>query len=670
MKKFLIISICLAIIFCFSGCILNTETDEVNLKSSQEESNAEILEALYSESIKYSSSNEEYEFDVYDTYVKLTHFTSSGTDIVIPSTIENLPVKILGEELFNKAYMSSVTIPDTVVIIGSEAFAECRCLDSVTIPDSVIFIGSWAFRDCSSIYSVSLPEGITNICEGCFARCYSLTNINIPENVVGIGSSAFDECSSLQSISISDNVTEISDMVFRSCTSLAYVSMSKNIKVIGDSAFKYCPLTEIDLPSGMVRIGHDAFWATGIYRDYKNWENGNYFYLGEYLLDVQDVYALDISEIGHESIIYDGVIREGTTLIADWAFYEVNNMASVTMPNSIEYIGQNAFANCEALTNVDLSDNLKEIAEGAFSGCKQIQSIVIPDSVTKIDYIAFLNCNNLESITMSDNIEYVGERAFESTAYMKNDSNWENNALYIDNILVKVNSAAEGSFNIKNGTKIIVTGAFEETRFTEVNIPSSVSYIGADFYSSYNLSKINVDANNTTYYSENGILFDYEKTKLIASPIALEFSDYQIPDTVKTIESKAFYKSKHLCSIIIGSNVVKIGTEAFSECASLSYVSIGGNVEDMGSSIFKSSSELDEVFIEEGVKKIPYGTFMYCKDLKKVTIPKSVTYVSYEAFFIDYEKLINTSEVTIYTYEGTAAYKHAISRNIPVEIIE
>ena len=80
------------------------------------------------------------------------------------------------------------------------AFENCSSLTSITIPESVTIIGSYAFRGCSSLTSITIPDSVTSIGDYAFWLCNSLANITIPESVTSLGESAFVGCLSLESV--------------------------------------------------------------------------------------------------------------------------------------------------------------------------------------------------------------------------------------------------------------------------------------------------------------------------------------------------------------------------------------------------------------------------------------------------------------------------------------
>ncbi|MCD7797185.1 MAG: leucine-rich repeat domain-containing protein [Clostridiales bacterium] len=177
-------------------------------------------------------------------------------------------------------------------------------LTSYTIPDSVTCIGFEAFRDSENLTSIVIPDGVISIDDYAFFGCDSLESIAIPDSVTSIGVLAFQNCENLGNITISENLT--------------------------------C-------------IGEDAFRGTAYMSDLANWED-DVLYIGNYLLCCSNV---------------DATIREGTTLIADYAFAG-SSISSITIPDSVTIIGKSAFRYCTSLSNIILPDNITSIGSEAF----------------------------------------------------------------------------------------------------------------------------------------------------------------------------------------------------------------------------------------------------------------------------------------------------------------
>ena len=114
--------------------------------------------------------------------------------------------KTIAESAFTSC-LTSITIPNSVIIIGFNAFYNCTSLTSITIPGSVTGIGDFAFFNCTNLTSITIPDSVTSIGSSAFYECSNLTSITIPDSVIRIGYNAFSYCSKLTSV-IFDQIDE------------------------------------------------------------------------------------------------------------------------------------------------------------------------------------------------------------------------------------------------------------------------------------------------------------------------------------------------------------------------------------------------------------------------------------------------------------------------------
>ncbi len=159
----------------------------------------------------------------------------------VPYGIEVIAPNAFDAEKNNINSLSKIELPDTVKIIGAEAFKGNEKLIFIKLPDSVTEIGERAFFECSSLRTVKLPAGLSDISEGLFVKCINLTSVKIPENVCRIGRTAFFGCPKLSKIVLPDN-----------------------LKIIEEGAFAITGLKQIKLPSALTKISKLAFFKTNL----------------------------------------------------------------------------------------------------------------------------------------------------------------------------------------------------------------------------------------------------------------------------------------------------------------------------------------------------------------------------------------------------------------------
>ncbi|HXP63107.1 MAG TPA: leucine-rich repeat domain-containing protein, partial [Dongiaceae bacterium] len=179
---------------------------------------ATIVLAMWAVSVQGQFTSE-----VINGALTITGYAGPGGAVVIPGAVNGVPVVSIGEDAFAHARLTSVTIPSSVITIGSWAFEFCYGLTNATIGDGVVSVGEAAFWSCSNLTSVVIPSGVTSIGNGAFAFCSKLTNITIPNSVTDIAESAFSACTRLTSAVIPSSVTSIEDQTFQDCTGLTNV---------------------------------------------------------------------------------------------------------------------------------------------------------------------------------------------------------------------------------------------------------------------------------------------------------------------------------------------------------------------------------------------------------------------------------------------------------------
>lgn len=193
-------------------------------------------------------------------------------------------------------------------------------------------------------------------------------DVVIPEGVKKIGDSAFYSCKSLTSVTIPDSVTEIGEHAFYNCDSLTSVTIPSSVTSIGVGSFSDCDLLE----------------------------------------------AINVSDGNPNFTSINGILytRDVKTLLQC-----PGAKISVTIPDSVTEIAEDAFCYCTSLTSVTIPDNVTSIKVHAFSHCFSLTSIIIPDSVTSIEENAFMFCEDLTSVIILAKTIYIDEDAFFGTKF-------------------------------------------------------------------------------------------------------------------------------------------------------------------------------------------------------------------------------------------------------------
>ena len=354
----------------------------------------------------------------------------------------------------------------------------------------------------------------------------------------------------------------------------------------------------------------------------------------------------------------------------------IGHIKKVVIGSGITYVGSNLFYNCSNLTELTLPNTVQAIGIEAFSWTR-LRDVVIPDSVTTIHDGAFRYCYEMETLSLGSGVTSIGPAAFErSTAKVTLSS--KNTAFSLqDNVLFDRNKTTlvqcfngdaatytvpstvkelgDYSFAgldrletviIPNGVTRLGEGAFENCReLVKVDIPASVTEIGSEVFAFSGKARVSVAAGNTAYCSRNGALFTKNMDTLLHSGAAT--GHYTVPNGVVSIENGAFTEAA-ITGITFPSSLKYVGRIAFFGCTELTSLTIPSTVQALDGQAFAYCEKLTSVTIENGLQTLPHLVFEECRALETVVIPKSVTGIHYEAF-------LNCSALKTVVYGGTKA---------------
>ena len=539
------------------------------------------------------TTDSDYDYTVHGDIVYLTRYKGNATDVVIPSAIDGKTVAGFGTAFNGHTSLTSIVIPDSVIVIGGSAFSGCTRLKSVIIPNSVKSIGKEAFSDCAALTTVTIGDSVESIGKYAFYRCTGLTSVYYTGDIAGWCVISFGNWSStplyyagnlyidgqiVEDLVIPDSVTDIKDYAFYSYRGLISVVIPDSVVSIGNYVFDSCyRLVSLTIPDSVTRIGDYAF---------------------------EDCSGLTSVTIGNS-----------VKSIGNYAFSDCRGLASVTIGNSVTSIGDYAFYNCTGLTSVTIGNSVTSIGNYAFDNCRGLTSVTIPDSVTSIGDYAFYGCTGLTSVTIGNSVTSIGSYAF-------------------DNCYKLVEIYNKSSLDITTGSSSYgYVGYYAKQVYTEED--------GSRFTAA-------ADGYRFLYDGTKGYLVDYfgEATAIIL-PDSFTAYDGTIVNSYE-INRYAFYGNTDLTSVVIPDSVKSIGEYAFYRNTELTSVTIGSSVESIGDSAFYNCMGLTSVTIPDSVTSIGERAFEDCRGLTSVTIPNAVTSIGYSAFY-------NCTGLTSVYYTGDIA---------------
>lgn len=277
--------------------------------------------------------------------------------------------------------------------------------------------------------------------------------------------------------------------------------------------------------------------------------------------------------------------------------------------SSLEITGLTEYGKTLSEVTIPKTINGKDvisIKERAFFDCDNLVSVNL--SVKYIEEYAFADCNNLQIVKLNSDIsrKIIAPTAFIDTAFYNNEENWDNDVLYIGNVLYKAKSTLLGDYIVKSETDTISDNAFYDCKnIITITIPPTVSHIGVAFWDCSSLTNIIVEDNNVgSYRSIDGNLYlDSLGGHFCLYATGKSNDTFVVPsDSIEYIDSYAFYKATSLKKVSISSGITYIGYAAFREC-----------------------KQLIEVVIPTSVTKITPTAFLYCNNLTTINYAGSET---------------------------------------------
>lgn len=576
----------------------------------------------------------------------------------------------LGSRNFYKSGLTEIIVPASVTEVAKEAFIDCKNLTKVTfrMPEgeqklvSLTLAGD-AISGCDNLETLELParlKEIANVTKA-FNAFRNLKEINVTGECEGQVYSSLTEKDGAGANGILTNGDK-SEIIFcplkkefnavTENNNTVYEFVVPNIVTkIGAHAFDmyrqsseiknvYYALNKVTFHAGMVSIGEKAFYNLNAMRTVE-------FGAGD------DPLGLTIGESAFEGCRLINTITFGETAgkvscvkeIGKKAFYD-NCVESLVLPSSLEVIGESAFADCDNLTDLDLSKVSSDLRFGAyaFAECNGLTSVEITDNVGEMEFSSvFYKCRNLQEVIVpatNPNFESV-----DGVLYSKGRET-----------IVYFPSGYTGNFTIDSATKRIGGGVFNgRENVTEITIPASVIEIGENaFEGCANLISVTFLEPAANEQAEPLTIGDsafYNCTGL---------TSIELPARTKSIGASVFYQSK-AANITLNEGLETIGENAFYNVGALTSITIPSTVTEIGAKAFYLSALQTVTFAENqnGVTPLTLGNyvFAYCRSLKSATLRKGTKNIPAYAFQND--KLLETvtipSTVTNDTSNGLYA---------------
>ena len=460
--------------------------------------------------------------------------------IALPSALQTLS----NGTFYGCAALSEVTFPASLKTIEKSAFGYCRNLSEVKLPASLTTIQSYVFNGCSALKTVFYDGSLAQwnhitankdadndadkdvlgySCPSLVTGDYTAQFISVkddpfaypPPKTVTITKYTGTESTVILPSTISSwPVTKIGEDALKDNTTITSVTIPASVTEIGSNAFADCTnLTSVnyagDWSNLTIQSGNPAVQdaANEQLFDFEFILNNTAVIVNSYNGTAADVTipsrykGKPVTAIGHAAFFNSAVtsvtIPDSVTSISDEAFINCPKLTNISIPNSVTYIGFSAFSSCTSLKSITLPSSLSFISGALFLGCSQLTTIHIPVSVTSIGNNAFADCPSLMTVT------YPGSKTqWDDITKGRNSDVLENNLIC---------AKLEATFDPNNGENISTQTIDRGGKFTAPAPPSKENHTFAGWYNGD--EKFDFDADTTNAPNVLELVATWKKSK-------------------------------------------------------------------------------------------------------------------------------------------------------------
>ncbi len=550
---------------------------------------------------------------------------------------ESCGVQELGEYAFAGTAITELKLPNSLKVIGNNAFERCTSLKSIDLANvsPALTFGNYSFGWCRLLTKVELTKNVgamnfnlvfyecskldlsvspdnPNYTAGDGGVLYNkdMTMVlffpdsfegvyTIPDTVTTIAGAVFKGKSNMLAIVISKNVVEIGDSAFEDCRNLKSVTFAadgtENL-TIGKKAFFNCTsLTEIEIPGRVTSLGESCF----------------------------SYYGVD----GALRILNKVTLNEGLQTIGKDAFEFTDKLATIHIPSTVTSIGENAFY-FSGLTTITFAESATELALGdaVFYNCANLQSVVFPEGLINIPYQTFYNNSSLKSVTIPTTVRNLGDqRAIGVNAFYGCSSLSE---IVFTKGGTEPLSFGGGAFNgcdaltklsLPNRIASLDTSKFDvfelgtngSTDDGPFNMVNCNVYAWKNTYVSgskdiSNLAEIEVEEGGTEYSSYKGVLYNADKSVLVWCPFG-KVGEVEVAKETTKFRASAFNNCHHITSVVFekGGTADFVmedntktgtfdGTTPFFGCYNLKTITFPARLKSLGSNALKNDTGITE----------------------------------------------------------------------------
>ena len=545
-------------------------------------------------------------------YAILRGYDGAGGDVVVPAEIDGFTVDVIGINVFKGDAITSLTLPETVLELRSNAVASCEKLTSVTLPQSLVVINRMNFFSCNALSEVTIPASVRYIGDTSFRFCDALRKITFEGVCPAIDMDCFSVLPDDAVAYVPDDQLEAYTAAFENAGSTVSVQPSGKNAVLVEN-------------NGYVEEEFDFDASTGTITSYNGYAT--------YLAIPETIGGAPVKAIGPEAFARHAYLAflelpEGLESIGDSAFYNCETLGRVRFPSTLKAIGSNAFYNAYKSSVLELT-SVESIGDYAFYFAGLKGSLELPEGLKSIGENAFEACTNMgANLYLPSTLESIGSNAF------KGDYN-------IQYIVLESPTAPMLGENVFAGCDYLydIDLNAHGTRQEMQQWQAYVDALGLPCRVWRAQDPTAQSPEKGTYQYENRVLTEYTGTKTRIHPHltvskepvvglgdgvfkdsqTIEYFSVAHNDEFTTIGAESFMNSS-LREVDLFDSVTTIGARAFANCAQLETLTLPDSLTTIGEGALDGLTGLKKLVIKCDPALIPAGAFANMPNLSEVTV--------------------------------------------------
>lgn len=545
-------------------------------------------------------------------YAILRGYDGAGGDVVVPAEIDGFTVDVIGINVFKGDTITSLTLPETVLELRSNAVSSCEKLTSVMLPQSLVVINRMNFFSCNALSEVTIPASVRYIGDTSFRFCDALRKITFEGVCPAIDMDCFSVLPDDAVAYVPDDQLEAYTAAFENAGSTVSVQPSGKNAVLVEN-------------NGYVEDEFDFDASTGTITSYNGYAT--------YLAIPETIGGAPVKAIGPEAFARHAYLAflelpEGLESIGDSAFYNCETLGRVRFPSTLKTIGSNAFYNAYKSSVLELT-SVESIGDYAFYFAGLKGSLELPEGLKSIGENAFEACTNMgANLYLPSTLESIGSNAF------KGDYN-------IQYIVLESPTAPMLGENVFAGCDYLydIDLNAHGTRQEMQQWQAYVDALGLPCRVWRAQDPTAQSPEKGAYQYENRVLTEYTGTKTRIHPHltvskepvvglgdgvfkdsqTIEYFSVAHNDEFTTIGAESFMNSS-LREVDLFDSVTTIGARAFANCAQLETLTLPDSLTTIGEGAMDGLTGLKKLVIKCDPALIPAGAFANMPNLSEVTV--------------------------------------------------